>query len=133
MKKFLALITLSILCFSLFISLSLSVNAQSDDSWPMFHRDTAHTGYANLEGPSTNQTLWTFPVVNGGWVLTSPAIVNDVVYFTASDKGFHLNTSNNNIYAVNAKDGTKIWNYLSPSQNLRCPSSRERQGFLRLR
>jgi outer membrane protein assembly factor BamB len=38
------------------------------------------------------------------------AVVNGVVYFTSSDKGY-LNTSNNNIYAVNANDGTKIWNY----------------------
>jgi outer membrane protein assembly factor BamB len=74
----------------------------------MFHRDTSHTGYSTATGPSTNQTLWVFNT--NGWVLSSPAVANGIVYFTSSDKGY-FHTSNNNIYAVNAKDGSKIWNY----------------------
>lgn len=113
MKKFYASIILGILLLSAILSVSFTVNAQSDESWPMFHHDLAHTGYSNTNGPSTNQTLWTFPIINNGWVLTSPAVVNGVVYFTSSDKGFHLQTTNNNIYAVNAKDGSKSGTTLS--------------------
>ena len=122
MKKILSLVTLVILCLSVSIPLISVVNAQQDDSWPMFHRDLAHTGYANTEGPSTNQTLWTFPILNNGWVLTSPSVVNDVVYFTSSDRGYHLDTTNNNIYALNAKDGSKIWNYSVPAKIYGAPA-----------
>ena len=108
MKKFYTTIILAILCLSVVLSLSFTVNAQQSESWPMFHKDLAHTGYSNAAGPSTNQTLWVFNT--NGWVLSSPAVVNGVVYFTSSDKGY-FHTSNNNIYAVNAKDGTKIWNF----------------------
>jgi outer membrane protein assembly factor BamB len=74
----------------------------------MFHGNPAHTGYVNAVGPSTNQTKWVYDT--NGWVLTSPVIVNDVVYFTSSDAGY-FGVSNNNIIAVKATDSTKIWNY----------------------
>jgi outer membrane protein assembly factor BamB len=74
----------------------------------MFHNNMAHTGYASGTGPINNQTVWTYNT--GGWILSSPAIVNGVVYFTSSDAGY-FHTSNNNIIAVKASDGTKIWNY----------------------
>src|SRR3989304_121200 len=108
MKKFYGIITLAILCLSVASLFSFTVNAQQTDSWPMFHHDTAHTGYSASTGPSTNQTLWTFGT--NGWIVSSPAVANGIVYFTSSDKGY-FNTSTNNLNAVDAKDGTKIWNY----------------------
>src|SRR5674476_1306492 len=106
MKKFFIAITLAILCLS--IVLSFTVNAQQADSWPMFHRDTAHTGYSTATGPSTNQTLWVFDT--NGRVLTSHAVANGIVYFTSSDEGY-FHTSNNHIDALNAKDGSRFWKY----------------------
>ena len=100
MKKFYATITLAILCLSIVLSLSFTVNAQQAESWPMFHRDLSHTGYSTATGPSTNQTLWTFKTQNKVW--SSPAVVDGVVYFGSFDK---------NVYAVKASDGAKIWNY----------------------
>ena len=94
------IVTLAILCLSVVSLFSFSVNAQQADSWPMFHGNLAHTGYLNAAGHSTNQTLWVFKT--SGHVWSSPAVVNGVVYFGSFD---------HNVYAVNAKDGTKIWSF----------------------
>jgi outer membrane protein assembly factor BamB len=105
MKGFYSFVIISILCLTIALPITL---AQQSDSWPMFHYDAAHTGYVNAPGPTTNQTLWTYTA--GGWVLTSPVISNGIVYFSASDAGYHQG-SNNNLIAVKASDGSKLWNY----------------------
>jgi eukaryotic-like serine/threonine-protein kinase len=88
----------------------LSVNAQqaSAESWPMFHYDLAHTGYSTNTGHSSNQTLWIFKT--DGEVWTSPAVVKGVVYFGSFDQKF---------YALNAEDGSKIWNFSTGSRMCR--------------
>ena len=100
MRKFYGAVTIVILCLSVVSLFSFTVNAQQADSWPMFHYNLAHTGYSTSTGPNTNQTLWVFNT--NGKVWSSPAVVNGVVYFGSFD---------HNVYAVNAKDGTKIWNF----------------------
>ena len=107
MKKFYGLITIAILCLSAFL-FTFEVNAQQTGSWPMFHGNPQHTGYTLTNGPSTNQTLWTYNTK--GWVLSSPAVANGIVYFASSDKGY-FDVSNNNLNAVNATTGTKLWNF----------------------
>ncbi len=69
------------------------------DSWPMFQKDLAHSGYSTTWGPQTNNVLWTTSV---GEIESSPAIVNGVVY-VGSYSGF--------VYALNASSGAIIWSY----------------------
>ena len=100
MKKFYGLLILTILCLSTVSFFAFTVNAQQENSWPMFHGDLAHTGYTSEAGPTTNQTLWVF--TTNGRIWSSPAVSNGVVYIASFD---------HNVYAVNAKDGTQIWNF----------------------
>ena len=100
MKRFCVAITLGILCISVILSSPFMLSAQQTESWPMFHGDLAHTGNSNSNGPTSNQTLWVYRAKDVVW--SSPAVVNGVVYFGSFDK---------NVYAVNAKDGTKIWSF----------------------
>jgi outer membrane protein assembly factor BamB len=70
------------------------------DWWPMFHHDLAHSGYSTSTAPRTNQTLWTY--TTGAAVYSSPAVTGGIVYIDSSD---------GNVYALNASTGTYIWNY----------------------
>jgi len=72
----------------------------SVDWWPMFHHDLTHTGYSTSTAPTTNQTPWNYRT--GSWVASSPAVVDDVIYVGSGD---------NNVYALNATTGRKVWNY----------------------
>ena len=49
--------------------------------------------------------LWNYPA--GAAVISSPAVANGVVYIGSRD--------NSNVYALNAKTGTKLWSYVSSS------------------
>jgi eukaryotic-like serine/threonine-protein kinase len=54
---------------------------------------------------ATGAVLWTFRPANGDWgnaVDSSPAVVDGVVYFGSNDY---------NVYAVDAKAGTKLWSF----------------------
>ena len=94
---FLRLILLSIL---LATSCSAPSNATVPvDDWPMFNHDSAHTGATASAGPTEPVELWHFPLGNN--ILSSAAVVNGVVYVGGND----------NIYALNAYTGAKIWNY----------------------
>jgi len=73
---------------------------QSVDSWPMFLHDLNHTGYSQVRGPKTNQTRWIY--TTGGRVLSSPAIVDGIVFVGSGD---------HKLYALNETTGTLIWNY----------------------
>lgn len=74
-------------------------------NWPMFHFDVCHTGnnpYEHTLSPSTVGNLvqdW-FHGISGNPVISSPALVNGVVYIT---------TQEGNLYALNAKTGATIW------------------------
>ncbi len=69
-------------------------------SWPMFRGDLSHSGYSSSTAPLTNKTLWTYKT--GGPVVSSPAILGDVVYVGSAD-GY--------IYALNASNSNKLWSY----------------------
>ena len=74
-------------------------------NWPMFQFDVCHTGYNPYEStlkPSNVRNLvvaWEYQVQDS---VTSPAIVNSVVYF-ADNPG--------TVYAVNANTGTLLWRH----------------------
>jgi outer membrane protein assembly factor BamB len=74
-----------------------SANSNTDD-WPMYLHDPAHTGATASAGPTEPVELWHFQA--GDDLFTSVAVVNDVVYVSGDD-----------IYALNAYTGAKIWNY----------------------
>jgi outer membrane protein assembly factor BamB len=78
--------------------------AGDTDWWPVFHHDSAHTGYSTSIAPNTNQTLWTY--TTGGSVDSSPAAVNGIVY---------IGSSNDNVYALNATTGALMpgWPYVT--------------------
>jgi len=75
--------------------------------WPMFRGDAAHT--ADGTGPQDLQLKWKFQT--GSVVISSPTIVDGVVYAGSHDK---------NIYALNADTGSEIWNFTT---NYRIKSS----------
>jgi outer membrane protein assembly factor BamB len=68
-------------------------------SWPMFRHDPERSSIGQ-GGPSNLSLVWKFPT--NGAVMSSPSVVDGVVYFGSQDK---------NIYAVNALSGTLIWNF----------------------
>jgi outer membrane protein assembly factor BamB len=70
------------------------------DDWSMFHHDLSHTGYSTSTAPNTNQTLWKYETA--GQVLSSPAVVDGVLYVGSSD---------NKTYALNSANGSYIWSY----------------------
>ena len=83
------------------------------DWWPMFHHDTAHIGYSTSAAPSTNQTLWTWTSKSGLPVISSPAVVNGVVYVGDTD---------GRVYALNATTGKQIWNHTTGGGVLSSPA-----------
>jgi len=73
----------------------------SGDSWPMFHHDIMHTGYATSYAPVTNQTIWATSM-GSRVAFSSPAVVGGVAYF---------GDSSGNVRAFNTTTGVHIWSY----------------------
>lgn len=71
----------------------------------MFHHDPMHTGNTDSNGPSTNQTLWSYTAL--GPVYSSPCVANGVVYVGSLD---------HSVYALNALSGAKIWSYATSQE-----------------
>jgi len=69
------------------------------DSWRMFRHDAVRSSIG-ARGPENLSLIWSFPT--GGAVVSSPSIVNGVVYFGSQD---------HNIYAIDAAFGKKIWSF----------------------
>jgi outer membrane protein assembly factor BamB len=90
------------------IAKNISIGGSSPTPWPMFHKDPAHSGYTESTGPLTNQILWRYQAGSG--IESSPAVVDDVVYFGALYNGY-----NGFVYALNAKTGSKIWQFATDS------------------
>ncbi len=67
--------------------------------WPMWRADPTHSSTAQ-QGPSTLSLTWKF--TTNGSVISSPSIVNGIVYFGSQDK---------NIYAIGAWGGNLIWKF----------------------
>lgn len=93
-------------CASVFSELRSTV-----DSWPMFHHDLSHSGYSTATAPTTNHTAWTY--ATGGYVLSSPAAVDGMVYVGSED---------NNVYCLNASSGAVVWNYATGGCVLSSPA-----------
>ena len=69
-------------------------------AWPMFGHDPQRTGCT--EGPAADITQLSWKYKTGGYVTSSPAVVDGAVYFGSWD---------NYIYSLDAKNGSLIWKY----------------------
>jgi outer membrane protein assembly factor BamB len=104
-KGFAVILILTISFSSLALSRTGAAFAQpSSGDWPMFHANPSHTGVGSGNPVLTPTLLWNY--TTGFQVESSPAVVNGVVYI-GSDDG--------NVYALNAANGDKIWNYTTGS------------------
>ena len=70
------------------------------DWWSVFRHDLRHSGYSSGSGPHIDYMLWSYAIGEYNWIRTSPAIVDNRVFFGAS---------NNNFYCLNATTGTLVW------------------------
>ncbi len=91
------LLTVTLLAASFSIFYSSIPFAAAD--WPMFHGDPSRNGVGTGSPVLTPTLLWNYTTWGG--VLSSPAIVNGVVYIG----------SEGDVYALNAANGHKLWNY----------------------
>ena len=71
----------------------------SASNWPMWRADPTHSSTA-ATGPSSLSLSWKF--TTNGSVISSPSVVDGVVYFGSEDKY---------IYAVGAYSGNLIWKF----------------------
>ncbi len=68
-------------------------------NWTMFRADASHSSTASV-GPSNLTVAWKF--TTDGSVISSPSLVNGVVYAGSQDK---------NVYALDALSGRLIWKF----------------------
>ena len=80
-------------------SVAASAEALADDS-AMFRGGPAHLGVYDSAAPSLARVVWRFRT--GAKVVSSPAVSAGVVYVGSSD---------DNLYALRAKDGSKVWTF----------------------
>ena len=78
-----------------------AAQAPDTDWWPMFHHDSAHSGYSTSTAPNTNQTLWKY--TTGSPMYSSPAVVGGIVYVGSEQ--------DDKVYALSATTGALIWSY----------------------
>jgi outer membrane protein assembly factor BamB len=76
-----------------------SAPQSTEDWWPSFHHDPAHTGYSTSTVPNTNHTLWTYST--GAFGMDSSPAVADGMAFVGSEDG--------TVYALNASSGALVW------------------------
>jgi outer membrane protein assembly factor BamB len=67
---------------------------------PMFRGSPEHSGAYNSAAPSLTSLVWKFKT--NGRVISSPAVVGDVVYIASTD---------GSLYAVNRADGSQKWKF----------------------
>jgi outer membrane protein assembly factor BamB len=77
----------------------IGADSVTASNWSMWRADPTHSSTAH-EGPSGLTLDWKF--TTNGSVISSPSVVNGIVYFGSQDK---------NIYAVGAWSGSLIWNF----------------------
>ncbi len=86
---------------------------ESDSWWRMFHHDSTHTGYSNSTMPNQLCQFWNTSGMIKGSVKSSPAVVDNKVFVGSSDK---------KVYALNAINGTHVWNYTTEGAVLSSPA-----------
>ncbi len=79
---------------------TISADFENDAQWRMYHYDSSHQGYTT-SSPPNNIRKWSTQI-NASQIISSPAVVNNYVYFGASD---------GKLYCLNALNGHIVWTY----------------------
>ena len=82
------------------IPTKVEVTTEDQSSWPMFRGEQRLLGRALGALPDSLTVVWKFKTDDR--VKSSPAIVDDIVFIGSSD---------GNIYAIDLKNGQKVWAY----------------------
>jgi outer membrane protein assembly factor BamB len=99
--RFLILVIVCSLLFSL-SSINIAEAAVANSyEWTTLQGDEGRTGYTESPAPDSSQTYWKFQT--GGPITSSPVASAGMV-FVASTDGY--------LYAVNATNGARIWDFL---------------------
>jgi outer membrane protein assembly factor BamB len=97
------ILSLSVVILLITVVFAGAVPAAAQYDTMQFRYNAQHTGdYSPVAGPvpSNGQLKWSYTIT--GYVGSSPAVVNGVVYVGSNDY---------NVYALNATTGAKLWNY----------------------
>jgi eukaryotic-like serine/threonine-protein kinase len=99
-----------LLCHLILIAASSAFTLAQDS--PMFRNDLAHSGiYASAGAPKFNGVKWTFHT--HGEVISSPAILNGVVYVGSND---------GNLYAIDQQTGLQKWKFSTEARVTSSPA-----------
>lgn len=111
------------------IILVFSAQASSSTGWPMFHGDSARTGFSDSKIPASANLLWEITTTQlrdygvSDFEINSPAIDRGKVFFTAGP-----------VFAVDLTSGKFIWNYKGDMPNFyaAAPAVGEGKVFVRV-
>jgi len=90
------------------------------DWWPMFRHDLRRTAHSTSKAPNNDQILWSYAT---GSVIgfSSPAVADGKVYIGSWDR---------NVYALNATNGFRIWNYTTGDSVYSSPAVADDKVFI---
>ena len=79
------------------------------DSWPSYHGDYTGKRHSKLtqitpQNVSSLTLAWAFQTQHNDTIKSSPVLVDGILYFTIP----------NNVWAVDARSGHRIWQYTYP-------------------
>lgn len=83
------------------VTSSLLIEMDYDDDWIMYGKDLERTGYSSSSLTLSPEVEPTWIYETGFWILSSPTVVDGVVYIASYDS---------NLYAIDYFSGEKIWN-----------------------
>jgi PGF-CTERM protein len=96
----------------LFAGVTVPAAAQNDTM--QFRYNATHLGdYSPVAGSNMSNGKLTWRLTTGDYVLSSPALIDGVVYVGSDD---------NNTYALNATTGIELWNYTTGGAVLSSPA-----------
>ncbi|MHA1409132.1 MAG: beta-alanine-activating enzyme beta-propeller domain-containing protein [Candidatus Odinarchaeia archaeon] len=108
-KKMLYVITVFLVIT--FITPNIIATQQAVDQWPMFRFNQQRSGWATHWSAHFNTVMWIFPAE--AMVYSSPAVVDDRVYFGTSD---------GKVWCLDATDSTTIWAYTAGGDVVSSPA-----------
>ena len=94
------------------------IPSSTESDWSMWRADPTHSSTATV-GPSNLTLAWKY--TTNGSVISSPSIVNNIVYSGSQDK---------NIYALNAQNGNLIWKYATGGPIVSSPAVADGKVFI---
>ena len=112
LKNTLSLAILALGCSGLLSSQEVTASLLQNppaDTWPGYHGDYSGKRHSKLTGITPRNVgelslAWAFQTEQTAAIKSSPLLVNGVLYFTVPD----------NIWAVDARSGHRIWHYTYP-------------------